>query len=178
MAETYAIAPALGMDISSVASLQSGSSTVYTPDWAVGAKAITSDGGEHIYIKCGATITAGDVVFITPSTGSAVGVTTTLANQTGSGGARYIAVADASLATGQYGWACLRGIPYAGINIASSCTALEQLYTTSTAGQLSTTSTSSCLISGIEATATTTSAAVVAGICTNPLLVTGVVNNQ
>lgn len=173
----YATGNTMGVDITSTSTLQTGSLTAYQPEWTVGGKAIMSDGGEHVYVKCAATITAGDVLQITPGTGSATGITTTLATANTTTAGTYIGVANVSLAVGQHGWACLRGVPVGGINIGASCNKGTPLYTTATAGQLNTTSTSVLLVSGIEATVTTTSAAVVAGFCSNPLLVTGTVNN-
>lgn len=174
---TYAVSPVLGVDITSTSSLQSGSSTVYVPEWGIGSKAITSDCGEHVYIKAGAAITAGDVVQITMSTGSATGITTLLADANTTTAGQLIGVANTTLASAQHGWACLRGVPYAGINVAASCVRGSPLYTTTTAGQLDDTSSSSHLIAGIELTATATGAAVTAGLCSNPVLVSGVVNN-
>jgi hypothetical protein len=177
MTTAFSTTPVMGVDITSTSSLATGSLTVYSPEWTVGGKVIMSDGGEHVYIKCAATITAGDVLQITPGTSSATGITTTLASANTTTAGTFIGVANTSLVVGQHGWACLRGVPYAGINIGSSCNKGTPLYTTATAGQLNTTSTSVILVSGIESTVTTTSAAVVAGYCSNPLLVTGVVNN-
>jgi hypothetical protein len=171
-----AISPVLGVDVTATSSLFLGSTTSYKPDFLLGSTIKTSD-GEHMYIQCSATITAGDVLTITPVTGLAQGITTTLATQQSNNAAYYIGVANESLVVGQQGWACIKGSPVNGISIAASCTKAEPLYTTATAGALSTTATSSILISGIEATVTTTSAAVVAGYCSNPVLVTGTVNN-
>lgn len=174
---TYASSPILGVDYTATSSLQSGSSTVYVPEFALCAKVNTTDGGEIIYIKAGAAITAGDVVQITMSTGSATGVTTLLCDANTTTAGQLIGVANTTLASGQHGWACLRGVPYAGINVAASCVRGSPLYTTTTAGQLDDTSSSSHLIAGIELTATATGAAVTAGLCSNPVLVSGTVNN-
>lgn len=171
-----AIGPVLGIDVTGTSSLKTGSTTVYIPEFTLGGKVTTSD-GEHMYIQCAATITAGDVLTITPVTGLAQGITTTLATQQSANAANFIGVANESLVVGQQGWACIKGSPVNGMSIAASCTKAEPLYTSSTAGALTTTSTSNVLISGIEATVTTTSAAVVAGFCSNPVLVTGTVNN-
>lgn len=174
---TYAVSPLMGIDITATSSLQSGSATVYQPEFGLGNKASTSDCGEHIYIKAGAAITAGDVVQITMATGSATGVTTLLCDANTTTAGQLIGVANTTLASGQHGWACLRGVPYAGINVAASCVKGSPLYTTTTAGQVDDTSSSAHLIAGIETTATATGAAVTAGLCSNPVLVSGTVNN-
>lgn len=174
---TYAVSPVLGVDITATASLQSGSATVYVPEWSAGSATLTSDGGEHIYIKAAAAITAGDVVQITMSTGSATGITTLLCDANTTTAGQLIAVANTTLASGQYGWACRRGVPSAGISVLASCVKGSPLYTTTTAGALDDTSSSAHLIAGIELTATATGAAVTAGLCSNPVLVSGTVNN-
>ena len=173
----FATSPLLGVDPSATSSLQSGSATVYVPEFQLGARVNLSDGGEAMYIKAGAAITAGDVLFI-DSTGSAVGLTTALADKGGTTPQQYIGVAHTTLASGQHGWACMKGIPLAGISVAASCVRGSPLYTTSTAGQLDDTDSSSHLVSGIQITTTATGAAVKAGfLSVNPVLVSGVVNN-
>ena len=176
MTTAFSITPLLGIDPSATSSLQSGSLTVYQPEFQLGARAKLSDGGETMYIKAGAAITAGDVLQIN-STGSAVGITTALCDAGTTTAQEYIGVANTTLASGQHGWACTGGIPLAGISVAASCVRGSPLYTTTTAGQLDDTSSSSHLISGIQTTVTATGAAVVAGFVTTPLLVSGTVNN-
>lgn len=175
--EVYATDGRLGVDVTSTASTWASNSASYQPDYVPGAKVVTSDTGEHVYVKASEAITAGDVLLITPQTGSAQQMSTARATQNTSTVPVMVGVANATLVSGQYGWACLRGIPNAGINTAASCNKGTPLYTTSTAGQVSTTSSSSVLISGMETSVTTTGAAVVAGFCSNPVLVTGTVNN-
>lgn len=176
MATAFAISPLLGIDPSATSSLQSGSATVYQPEFQLGARAKLSDGGETMYIKAGAAITAGDALLIN-STGSAVGITTALCDKGGTTPQQYIGIANTTLASGQHGWACTGGIPLAGISVAASCVRGSPLYTTSSAGVLDDTDSSSHLISGVQTTTTATGAAVVAGFVTVPLLVSGVVNN-
>lgn len=176
MATAFAITPLMGVDPSDTSDLASGSLTVYTPEFQLGARAKLSDGGEAIYIKAGAAITAGDVLLIN-STGSAVGITTALCDAGGTTPQQYIGVANTTLASGQHGWACTGGIPVAGISVLASCVRGSPLYTTTTAGALDDTSSSSHLVSGIQITTTATGAAVTAGFVTTPLLVSGTVNN-
>ena len=174
---TYAVTPLMGVDVTDTSSLQSGSTTVYDPEFTLGGRAALSDGGEAMYIKAGEAITAGDVLYI-DSAGSALKITTATADAGTATAHKYIAVAHTTLASAQHGWACTRGIPTAGIRVAASCVKASPLYTTSTAGELDDTSSSSHLITGIQLTATATGAAVTAGyLSVNPILVSGTVNN-
>jgi hypothetical protein len=166
---TYCSSPTLGVDVTTASST--------TQDFAPGAVVKTTDGGESIYIKASAAITAGDVVQITMSTGAATGITTLLTDANTTTAGQLIGVAHVTIASASYGWACLKGVPTAGIRVAASCVKGSPLYTTTTAGELDDTSSSSHLIAGIELTATATGAAVTAGLCSNPVLVSGTVNN-
>ena len=172
----FAVSPLMGVDITATSSLAAGSATVYSPEYGLGNRVVMSD-GEAIYIKAAAAITAGDVVQITMSSGSATGITTLLTDAAAATAGQLIGVAHTTLASGQHGWACLKGVPYAGINVAASCLLGSPLYTTTVAGRLDDTSASSHLILGIETTVTATGAAVVAGLCSNPVLASGTVNN-
>lgn len=161
----FATGPTLGVDVTAPTSA--------TPDFHPGAKVNTADGGEAIYVLAGAAIAAGDVLQITSTTGSAVGLTTTLAaNDTATAG-KLIGVAHVAITNGQYGWACLKGIPTAGINVAAACVKGAPLYTTATAGQVDDAATH--LIAGMMLTATAVGAAVTPGILSNPVLVRGTV---
>ena len=166
---THAVTPVLGVDITAVSNT--------SPNFRLAGRAVLSDGGEAMYIKAGSTIAAGDVLLI-DSAGSAVPITTALTDKGTATAHKYIGVAHVDITTSSYGWACTRGIPTAGINVAASCVRGSPLYTTTTPGRLDDTDTSSHLISGIETTATATGAAVTAGyLSVNPVLVSGVVNN-
>lgn len=172
----YAISPLMGVDITATSSLAAGSTTVYSPEYGLCHAVKTSD-GEAIYVKAGAAITAGDVIQITMASGSATGITTLLTNADTTTAGQLIAVAHTTLASGQHGWACRAGVPTAGINVAASCAKGSPLYTTTTAGQVDDTSSSAHLIAGMELTATATGAAVTAGLCAYPQLISGTVNN-
>jgi predicted RecA/RadA family phage recombinase len=172
----YAITPVMGIDITATSSLASGSLTVYVPEYGLGSTVKMSD-GESIYVKAASAITAGDVIQITMSTGSATGITTLLCDANTTTAGQLIAVAHTTLASGQHGWACRAGVPTAGINVAASCVKGSPLYTTTTAGQVDDTSSSAHLIAGMELTATATGAAVTAGLCAYPQLISGTVNN-
>lgn len=166
---THAITPILGVDITAATST--------TPNFKLAGRATLSDGGEAMYIKASSTITAGDVLLI-DSAGAAAPITTALTDAGTATAHKYIGVAHVDITSGSYGWACTRGVPTAGINVAASCVRGSPLYTTSTAGRLDDTSTSSHLVSGIQTTATATGAAVTAGyLSVNPVLVSGTVNN-
>jgi len=165
---TYATTPLMGVNITATTST--------TPDFTVGGRALLSDGGEAMYIKASSAIAAGDALLISGA-GAAAPITTALTDAGTTTAHQYIGVAHVAIDSGSYGWACTKGIPTAGINVAASCVRGSPLYTTSTAGQLDDTSSSSHLISGIEITATATGAAVTAGFLSNPVLVSGTVNN-
>lgn len=158
---TYCTTPIAGVDISS---------TSTTPENTVAGKVSMSDGGEAVYIKASGAITAGDVLLISPA-GLAVGITTT-----NSGAALtasyYIGVAHTNIADGSYGWACLRGVPTAGINVAANCALGVPLYTTATAGRVDDAVTNG-LIMGMMLTVTATAAAVTPGVVNNPVLARG-----
>lgn len=166
---SYAVTPLMGVDVTTATST--------TAEYALGARVKVSDGGEAMYVKAGSTVTAGDVLLIS-SAGSAVPITTALTDAGTATAHQYIGVAHVSITSGSYGWACTGGIPTAGISVLASCVRGSPLYTTTTAGALDDTSTSSHLISGIQITTTATGAAVTAGyLSVNPILVSGVVNN-
>ncbi len=173
----FAITPLMGVDITDTSSLQSGSATIYEPEFILGSRVKLSDTGEAMYIKATSAITAGDVLLIS-SAGAGVPITTALTDKGGTTPHQVIGVAHTTLAAGQHGWACLGGTPTAGISVLASCVRGSPLYTTSTAGALDDTDTSSHLISNIFITTTATGAAVTAGFLPgNPVLVSGVVNN-
>lgn len=161
----YATNAVLGVDVTAATSA--------TPDFHPGSKVNTADGGEAIYVLAGAAIAAGDVLQITSTTGSAVGITTTLAGNNTTTAGKAIGVAHVAITNGQYGWACLKGVPTAGINVAATTAQGTPLYTTATAGQVSNTATN--LISGMMITVTATGAAATPGILSNPVLVRGTV---
>lgn len=165
---TFATTPTMGVDVTAV--------SASTPDYTPGARVKTNDTGESIYVKASSTITAGDVLLIS-SAGAAVPITTALTDAGTATAHQLIGVAHVSITSGQYGWACLNGVPTAGISVLASCVRGSPLYTTSTAGALDDTSSSSHLIAGIEITTTATGAAVTPGFLSNPVLVSGTVNN-
>jgi len=173
----YSITPLMGIDPSATSSLAVGSSTVYSPEYTLGARAKLSDTGEAIYIKATSAITAGDVLLISAA-GAGVPITTALSDKGGTTPHQVIAVANTTLASGQHGWACTGGTPLAGISVLASCVRGSPLYTTTTAGALDDTETSAHLVNNVYITTTATGAAVTAGFLPGaPALVSGVVNN-
>lgn len=165
---TFATTPTMGVDVTAVSTA--------TPDYTPGARVKTSDGGEAMYVKASSTIVAADALLIS-SAGAAVPITTALTDAGTTTAHQIIGVAHVAITSGQYAWACLKGVPTAGINVLASCVRGSPLYTTSTAGSLDDTSSSSHLIAGIEITETATGAAAKAGFLSNPVLVSGTVNN-
>jgi hypothetical protein len=165
---TYVTEGMLGVNIADASSS--------TPAFAAGTTVTLSDGGAAMYVKASSTITAGDVLLV-DSAGAAAPITTALTDAGTATAHKYIACAHVSITSGEYGWACRKGVPAAGISVLASCVRGSPLYTTSTAGALDDIATSSHLIAGIEITATATGAAVTAGFLSNPVLVSGTVNN-
>lgn len=85
---------------------------------------------EFVFCLAGGTLTAGDVVQITPVTYSAAGITTTLGKY-----GSWVGVAATSIASASYGWIQRMGYT-AAVNIKASCLPYAQLATTATAGRL------------------------------------------
>lgn len=123
-----------------------------------------SDGAEYIYIKASAALTAGDLCIVDKD-GNATSATTA-----GVGTApQKLCFPQIDFASGDYGYAAISG-PMGKINSAASATGSAKMYTTTTAGRVSSTSTSSVLVQGLKLNATTGgSAAVVAGYATKRL---------
>jgi hypothetical protein len=163
---TYATTPTIGIDINDA--------TLPTvPAFANGMRVIFSNGIEALYASCAAatTITAGDLCLL-EATGC-VGVTT--ANTAASAAtARFsMGVALVSMTAGTYAWFQTKG--GTNINCAASVAVGAPLYTTTTAGQVSGTSTNSNLILGIQLATATTGAAVTACSLSSVVLARGTV---
>ena len=114
--------------------------------------------GEWVYVLASATVNLYDFVAITGTNTVAPLTTTTAGSST-----LQIGVAQAALASGEYGWVWIGGAMGGGIGLgirgnvsAAVGTAGANLNTTATAGQVSTTSTT--LIKNLAACATTTGA--------------------
>lgn len=113
-----------------------------TGPFALGQVTKGSDGSEWIYVLAGGTITQGDVLIIT-NTGTlwtANSITNALAaSKLGD----FLAVATlTAITSGQYGWVQRSG-KCAGISVIASTAANTTLYTTTTAGRLSSASVAS-----------------------------------
>jgi len=161
---TYCSSATLGVDVTTATSA--------TPEFQVGAKVNVTDGGEAIYVKAGASnLAAGDVVLISPA-GVAVGATTTNTDNVLTA-AYLIGVTHVAITATQYGWACIKGKPTAGINVAASCVLGVPLYTTATAGRVDDTATNGAIF-GMMLTETCGGvAAVTPGVLSNPVLAEG-----
>jgi len=160
---TYCSSATLGVDVTTATSA--------TPDFKVGAKVNTTDGGEAIYVKAGAAnLAVGDVVLISPA-GVAIGATTTNTDNVLTA-AYLIGVVHVAITATQYGWACIKGVPNGGISVAASCVLGVPLYTTATAGVVDDTATNGAIF-GMMLTVTATGAAATAGVLSNPVLAEG-----
>lgn len=127
----------------------SAQSSTNTPDYPsptgpfyLGQVTKGTDGSEWVYVLAGGTITQGDVVIIT-NTGTlwtANSITNTLA---ASKLGNFLAVATyTGFTSGYYGWVQRSG-KCSGISVIASTSANTQLYTTTTAGRLSSASVAS-----------------------------------
>lgn len=160
---TYCSSATLGVDVTTATSA--------TPEFQVGAKVNTTDGGEAIYVKAGASnLAVGDVVLISPA-GVAVGATTTNTDNVLTA-AYLIGCMHVAVTATQYGWACIKGKPNGGISVAANCALGVPLYTTATAGVVDDAATNGAIF-GMQLTVAATAAAATAGVLSNPVLAQG-----
>lgn len=156
----------IGVDLTATyASTSAGSTSLFpaTPNENVSS----NNNGRFIFAKAASEIAQFDCVIFSTYENSAsstapiqqaVPITTTNANALGSGGAT-IGFAQSSVTSGYYGWIMLNGTPRVSLLI--GCQPKAMLYTTSTAGKLDDTTVSGCLIGGLVANTSATSASAV-----------------
>lgn len=148
-------------------------STIFTPtDFKPLERLVCSDGTTRMLVKgTVATINAGDMVIVDAS-GNAQQSTTALLTPAQTSAAYTIANAPYSItysaSSPNYGWVIVNGP--CQINVAANTAVGTALYTTTTAGRLSTTNAASYLVLGALTTATSATAGPVSGILTNPTL--------
>lgn len=136
--------------------------------FSLGTTVTSTDGGEYIFAAATVAIPLGSVVYFDLNW-NAVPLTTT--NGTGISGSRVGVASQVPFAIADRGWIQVAGLCPA-ILVGASTAAFAQLYTTATAGQLSSTATSSLAINGVIINTTApASAGVVAGTLNNPELV-------
>mgnify|MGYP001584232018 CR=1 FL=1 len=124
------------------------------PPFKIGTTTETVNGGEFMFVKASSAIAQYDFVGIL-TTFNASSLTDTTA-KTGP----VIAVAQVAIASGAYGWVCLRGGGVSGNVLASAATSAA-LYSTATAGSLDDAQGSSLMpkIDGVVVTTTKNSVA-------------------
>lgn len=99
------------------------------PPFVIGETVESSNGGEFMFVKASSAISQYDFVGISTNFNAApLSVSTTAA-------APVVAVAQVAIASGSYGWVCLRGGAVSG-NVLLSCATSSALYATATAGYL------------------------------------------
>ena len=159
---TYVTTPLSGINIADATST--------TANFTIGGYADFNNGVRGIYVKAATTITAGDCVIIDGS-GNASQITTALTAATAVGAAYIIALANVAITSGSFGWCVIRGS--ATLNVTAATALGAPLYTTTTAGQLSSTGTN--LILGIMVTTATGASGNTPALCSNPVLARGTV---
>lgn len=120
-------------------------------------------GNKYVFVQASGTVSAYDVVAVNSSF-VAQAATSALA-QAGN----TAAVALATLSSGSWGWAQIRGA--VSVNVLQTCSSNTALYTTATAGKLDDTSTSQVKVQGITIlanNATTGTVASMALLATEP----------
>lgn len=145
----YGISPVLGVDLNNVftPSATTGASDGYdNPPHGAGDLVFGNDGSEWEYVKAATTINQYDCVAI-DNAGNASQITKALADTY----SYMIGFAQIAIASGSYGWVCRRG-GNIQVNVLTGTSANAPLYTTATAGALSSTSTSQDLITGVVVT--------------------------
>ncbi len=99
------------------------------PPFRTGTTCESVNGGEFMFVKAASAIAQYDFVGIsTDFTAASLSVSTT-------GAGPIVAVAQVAIASGAYGWVCLRGGGISG-NVLLSCATSAALYATATAGSL------------------------------------------
>lgn len=124
-----------------------------TPQFAQGTKTKLSDGGDAIYIRALSEISTFAAVAIN-SDEAAVMLTTTNSATT-----KKVGFAQASIASGYYGWVQTSGV--VKVNLAANCDDNVPLYTTATPGVLDDAIVSGGLILGVTSTVTISNATAV-----------------
>lgn len=113
-------------------------------EFQVGTTMLTNEGGLIEYVKALSEISTYAAVLIY-NDGTAQMVTTTLANDAGSG--RKVGFAQVSIASAYYGWVYRMGNNLK-IKLSDDCADNVPLFTTATAGELDDATVSNCLVLG------------------------------
>jgi hypothetical protein len=116
------------------------------PPFRIGDTCESSNGGEFMFVKASSAISQYDFVGISTNFNAAQLTSTTAA------AAPIVAVAQVAIASGAYGWVCLRGGAVSG-NVILSTAASVALYPTTVPGYLSATT----LVAKVDGVVCTTS---------------------
>jgi hypothetical protein len=126
--------------------------TTTTAKFKLGELRFTEDGRGWVYIQADEAVEQYDACVIHSDWGVSEATDTTAAVGTGSG--KMICVPQVAIASGSYGWGCVRSNGDATVNADALCAAYTQLYTSATGGVLSDTADNDVTVSGIVLTAT------------------------
>lgn len=159
----------LGVNLTQTTNISTATPEYPGNPFSLGTSVKATDGSEYIYaVATAAAIPLGSAVYFDVNW-NAVLITTT--NGAGISGSRVGFASQVPFAIADRGWFQIAGICPA-ILVSASTAAFAQLYTTATAGQLSSTATSSLAINGaVINTTAPASAGVVAGTLNYPELV-------
>lgn len=136
------------------------------PTFSLGQKAIAVDDAEYVFVLAASTVTLGQVGYLDTSWNFTPLTTTNAAGVSG----QLVAVASqVGIPSGSYGWVQTKGLCPAILGAAST-TANAQLYTSATAGQITSTSSGNVALNGIILTTAVGGggAATAVGLLNNP----------
>ena len=138
-----------------------------SPQFNVGTTVNLDDGGQAVYVQAASTVSTYMAVSV-KGDNTVVPLTTT-----NSANSKVIGFAQASIASGSYGWVQIGGKPV--VNLAASCLPAVPLFTTATAGTLDDATVTGGLVMGIVALTTASGATALTCVAGYPHVATGVV---
>ena len=138
-----------------------------SPSFNVGTTVNLDDGGQAVYVQAASTVSTYMAVSV-KGDNTVVPLTTTNSAQS-----KVIGFAQASIASGSYGWVQIGGKPV--VNLAASCLPAVPLFTTGTAGTLDDATVTGGLVMGIVALTTASGATALTCVAGYPHVATGVV---
>jgi hypothetical protein len=135
------------------------------PPMGVGTVVKGTGSSEFVFVQASTVINLGDCCLITSATQTAAAITTTLA---AADEGVHVGFAQVPIASGAFGWLQRDGACQ-NINVAAATNTDQLMYTTATAGVLSSAITTG-IIAGAVITANSAGAAVVAGTLNKPVV--------
>ena len=131
--------------------------------FSLGDEVADQSGNIFRFCQASGAVAINDCVVIS-SAGVAQAITSTLGTAGG-----YVGVAQAALASAEYGWAQVRGVT--SLQVLSTCSSGVALYTSGTAGKLDDTSASQVKVAGVQLVANATASGVyTAMLVTRPFI--------